>query len=74
MDSRKIYKLADELTEKQVYNVVAGWEAGIGANSSEKLATYHTLVRLGDSKELACATCILDCEKKESDLQHFNYS
>ena len=56
MNTQEIYKLAEELTEQQVMNVIGGWE---NSNETEKLRLYNSLVRLGDSKQLACATVIL---------------
>lgn len=57
MDTQAIYKLADELTEQQVDNIIAGWN---NRNDKEKKKTFDSLVRLGDSRELACATIMLD--------------
>jgi hypothetical protein len=55
MTTQEIYKLASELTEKQVLNIVAGWE---NAKETKTIETYNTLVRLGDSMQLACASAI----------------
>ena len=57
MTTQEIYKLASEMTEQQVSNVVAGWE---NKNEKESIATFNSLVRLGDSKQLACATTIAE--------------
>lgn len=66
MNTKEIYKLANEMTEQQVENVVGGW---VAINNKESINTYNSLVRLGDSKQLACATVILnkpiDKETKE---------
>jgi hypothetical protein len=56
MNSQEIYKLASEITEQEVKNVIAGWE---NTNETKKLRLYNSLVRLGDSKQLACATVML---------------
>jgi len=56
MNTQEIYKLAEELTEQQVMNVIGGWE---NASETEKLRLYNSLVRLGDSKQLACATVMI---------------
>lgn len=56
MNTQEIYKLAGEMTEQQVLNVIGSWE---NANETEKLRLYNSLVRLGDSKQLACATVML---------------
>ena len=55
MTTQEIYNLANEMTEQQVLNVVAGWE---NANETKSIETYNSLVRLGDSMQLACATVI----------------
>lgn len=56
MDNVKIYKLASELTGKQVKNILSGWKS---RNEKEKIMLYNSLVRLGDSNSLACATVML---------------
>jgi len=55
MTTQEIYNLANEMTKKQVLNVVAGWE---NTNETKSLEAYNSLVRLGDSMQLACATVI----------------
>lgn len=62
MNTQEIYKLAEELTEEKVNEIVKGWE-----NNQNKqpdgftfFERFNTLVRLGDSKGLACATVILN--------------
>ena len=63
MDTQEIYNLANEMTVQQVENVLAGWEA---RNEKRNIDLFNTLVRLGDSKELACATVMLrKTDKKE---------
>ena len=63
MNTQEIYKLANEMTEQQVENVVAGW---VSKNDKESIDTYNSLVRLGDSKQLACATVMINkVDKKE---------
>ena len=57
MTTQEIYKLASEMTEQQVLNVVAGWEK---ENETESIDTYKILVKLGDSMQLACATVIAE--------------
>jgi hypothetical protein len=57
MTTQEIYNLANEMTEQQVLNVVAGWE---NTNESKRIETYKSLVRLGDSMQLACATVIAE--------------
>ena len=76
MNTQEIYKLANEMTEEQVKNVVAGWVAKSECivisekkEAKEKIRLFDSLVRLGDSKQLACATVMLktpiDEETKE---------
>ena len=55
MTTQEIYNLAKEMTEQQVLNVIAGWG---NTNETKSLETYNSLVRLGDSMQLACATVI----------------
>ena len=57
MKTEEIYKLSSELTEKQVLNIVAGWK---NAKETKTIETYNTLVRLGDSMQLACASAIAE--------------
>lgn len=63
MDSKAIYKLADEITEQQVDNILSTWD-------KEKIGLFNSLVRLGDSRQLACATVMLskpiDSQTKEN--------
>ena len=55
MTTKETYKLANELTNQEVNNIVAGWE---NVNETESLKTFNYLVNLGDSRCLACATVI----------------
>ena len=57
MTTVEIYNLASEMTEQQVLNVVAGWE---NTNETRSIETYNSLVKLGDSMQLACATVIAE--------------
>lgn len=72
MNTQEIYKLANELTEQQVENVVAGW---VAKNEKESINTYNSLVSLGDSKQLACATVMLNkvVEKEVSQMYRMAY-
>jgi len=71
MNSEEIYKLAEELTEQQIMNVISGWKR---ANESEKLRLYNSLIRLGDSKQLACATVILKEPISEEVLEFYRFA
>lgn len=66
MNTQEIYKLANEITEQEVENVLGGW---VARNEQEKIRLFNSLVRLGDSKQLACATVMLgysiDAETEE---------
>tara|TARA_R110002020_G_C15890895_1_gene740076 strand:+ start:255 stop:494 length:240 start_codon:yes stop_codon:yes gene_type:complete len=55
MTTQEIYSLANGMTEQEALNVVLGWK-----QSKEKkcVQTFNSLVSLGDSKQLACATVI----------------
>lgn len=55
MTTEEIYKLASEMTEQEVNNVVGGWEA---VKETESIRLYKSLIILGDSMQLACATVI----------------
>ena len=55
MTTQEIYTLANELTNQEVNNIVGGWE---NVNETESLRTFNSLVSLGDTRELACATVI----------------
>ena len=57
MTTQEIYNLASEMTEQQVLNVVAGWE---NTNETRSIETYNSLVKLGDSMQLAWATVIAE--------------
>jgi len=71
MNTQEIYKLADELTEQEVMNVVGGWK---NANENEKIMLYNSLVRLGDSKQLACATVILKKPISDEVLKDYRFA
>ena len=72
MNTQEIYKLASELTEQQVENVLAGW---VAKNEKESIKEFNSLVRLGDSKQLACATIMINkVDKIEfTSLELMNY-
>jgi len=72
MTTKEIYKLANEMTKQEVLNVVGGWEK---ENEIESIRTYNSLVNLGDSMQLACATVIAKKinDKGESDIYRIAY-
>ena len=57
MTTLEIYNLANEMTEQQVLNIVAWWD---NTNETKSIETYNSLVRLGDSMQLACASVIAE--------------
>lgn len=71
MKSNEIYKLASELTEQQILNVIGGWEH---RDEIKKIEDFNRLVRLGDSRALAMATIMIgDYEAKEPSLYKTAY-
>ena len=67
MKTQEIYTLANKLTSQEVNNIIAGWE---NVNETESLRTFNSLVLLGDSRELACATVIAE-KYNHSDNEDF---
>lgn len=76
MNTQEIYKLAEEITEHQVSNAVSVWIKKTDSvvisekkEAKEKIRLFESLVKLGDSKQLAFATVMLkkplDEETKE---------
>ena len=57
MNSQEIYKLASELTEQEVTNLLGAWGQ---KEEKESVDLFHRLVQLGDSRQLAMATCIAE--------------
>ena len=51
----KTHELAKSLNEKQIQNIIGGWEQ---RGEAKKLADFKCLVRLGDSEALAIATVL----------------
>lgn len=51
MTTQEIYKLASELTEEQVIKISSTF-------CKESKRSFESLVRLGDSIEVACATTV----------------
>ena len=64
MTPEQIYNLAHELTEQEADNIIGGWERD---NETETIRTYESMVRLGDSKQLAVATAMADKYNKKDD-------
>ena len=70
MTTQEIYTLANELTEKEIQNVLNGWAKD---NESKQIETFNSLVGLGDSRSLALASTIAEKynAKAESEI-YFN--
>ena len=68
MTTTEIYTLANEMTEQEVLNVVGGWE---NAKETESIRSYNSLVSLGDSMQLACATVIANKINNKSDSDFY---
>jgi hypothetical protein len=64
MDTKTIFKLSAELTTKEIANVLTAWA---NEGDAESIKEFNTLVKLGDSRELALATVMCDkANKKEN--------
>lgn len=59
----KTHELAKSLNEKQIQNIIGGWEQ---RGENKKLADFKCLVRLGDSEALAMATVLNNYNKDNS--------
>lgn len=60
MTTQEINSAAKAMTEQQVLNVIADWE---NRNELECLKIYKSLLKLGDSMQLACLTAIAKKER-----------
>lgn len=72
MNSQEIKNLANELTDKQVDNVIFGWtEAG----EKSSISLFNSLVKLGESRQMACATVMIKkCDQvNDSEMYKFAY-
>lgn len=71
MTTPEIFKLASELTEKEINNVLNHWEL---TNEFECIRLFNSLVKLGDSRELALASAIADKynNKKSDGILEYN--
>lgn len=63
-------ELAKKLTEKQIQNIVGGWEQ---RKETKKLADFKCLIRLGDSEALAIATVLNDNRADNSEIYKAAY-
>ena len=73
MNTQEIYKVASELTEKAIVNILGAWN---NENDTNSINEFNTLVRLGDSKALAIATVIANKfnKKEESKMYYSAYN
>ena len=76
MNTQKIYELSERMTEQQANDIVAGWKLKSESviiserrRAIEQIRLFESLVRLGDSIQLACSTALMskpiDKETKE---------
>jgi len=63
MNPAEIYKLASEITEKEIQNVLDSWEVSM---ETKQIETFESLVRLGDSRSLALITTISEKYKNQN--------
>lgn len=68
MNTTEIYNLANELTEQEVNNILGLWEQ---RNETKSIKSFNSLVRLGDSKELAMATVIAEKYNSKENYNEF---
>lgn len=70
MTTQEIYTLANELTKQEVNNILGSWEK---KEETKSIESFNSLVRLGDSKELAMATVIAEkYNSKENYTEYHN--
>jgi hypothetical protein len=71
MTTQETFNLANEMTEQQVLNIVSKWQKNSDYKSIE---TYTTLIRLGDSIQLACATAIAEKANRKEDSEMYKFA
>jgi hypothetical protein len=64
MNTLEIYKLASNITEKEVNKIISFF-------SAEKIKTYNSLIMLGDTPSLACATVLASSSNDDNDVSEF---
>ena len=81
MNSEAIYKLADELTNEKVDKILSDWniesnsiKIDIKKEAKEKIRLFNSLVRLGDTKELACATILLKKPIDKETIENYRFA
>lgn len=57
ISTEEIYKIASGLTEQESHNIIAGWEKD---TEKEQLDLVNSLIRLGDTLQMAVATTIAE--------------
>jgi len=68
MTTQEIYKLASELSNSDVTNVLATWEM---KDEVAQLSLFHSLVRMGDSREVALMTTISEKYKEDKGTEMY---
>lgn len=79
MNSQAIYELAEKLTPKEISDYILKLEMITGKTSVDKankesLRLYKSLIRLGDSEELACASVMLHVPISEESLENQRFA
>ena len=58
ISTKEIYRLAKEVTEKEINNVLGSWELSEKKEDKKALDLFNSIVRLGDSRGVALFTAI----------------
>lgn len=68
MDLEKLYNATVTFTDKQIENVTNLWEL----EGDKALETFNSLVRLGDSKQVAFASAMVEKYKEDNSEFYIN--
>lgn len=68
MDLEKLYNATVTFTDKEIENVVYCWEL----EGDKALETFNSLVRLGDSKQVAFASTMVEKYKEDNSEFYIN--
>lgn len=71
MNTEAIYKMSEEINEEKVNEILSEWEKN---GEKEKIRLYNSLVNLGDSKELACATVYLKEPISQETIESYRFA
>ena len=58
LNFKTVKALSEELTSREIETLVNSWETGTTNNDKISFNLFSSLVRLGDSKEIALATVL----------------